>query len=273
MPSSDRCIRAVRLVSISHLTMEKLDSTEVVLANTVAMPPQKEHRCSYQPEAQPQASLNVVMTPWLSMAAHRTLSVLYTFSKANNQHHGIRHDLSDDRLLGVHFEELITRLGKRALVFNMCNNLVDVDAHQFKNHVVHRHGKSVSDRLFDLDVEHGDEQPNQCLDMCIMLHEQQRPPLQEGERDVDQVDGGRDRVGDNPPLVRQQNLKIVLLGVVDQLASILLVKCEHVPEVDPTVGLLWAFHVHANDEDVLHAQIDRERVGELDLAAAADALD
>jgi hypothetical protein len=33
--------------------------------------------------------------------------------------------------------------------------------------------------------------------------------------------------------------------------------------VDPTVGLLWAFHIHADDEDVLRVQIDREWVGEL----------
>jgi hypothetical protein len=26
--------------------------------------------------------------------------------------------------------------------------------------------------------------------------------------------------------------------------------------VDPMVGLIWAFHVHADDEDVLHVQID-----------------
>ncbi len=111
----------------------------------------------------------------------------------------------------------------------------------------------MSDQLFDLDVEHGDERPNQRLDMCVLLREQQQPPLQEGERDVDQVDGRRDRVGDNPPLVRWQNLKMVLLGVVDQLALVLLVKCEQAPEVDPTVGLLWAFHVHVDDDDVLHA--------------------
>ncbi len=50
--------------------------------------------------------------------------------------------------------------------------------------------------------------------MCVLLREQ-RPALQEGERDVDQVDGGRDRVGDNPPLVHRQRLGMVILGVVD----------------------------------------------------------
>ncbi|CAM6024321.1 unnamed protein product [Sphagnum balticum] len=108
--------------------------------------------------------------------------------------------------------------------------------------------------------------------MCVLLHEQQRPPLQEGERDVDQIDGERGRVGDNPPLVHRQNLKTVLLGVVDQLVPVLLVECEQALKVDPTVGLLWAFHVHADDEDILHVQIDRECVGELDPATAADAL-
>ncbi len=106
-----------------------------------------------------------------------------------------------------------------------------------------------------------------------MLCEQQQPLLQEGERDVDRVNGGRDRVGDNPPLIRWQNLKTVLLGVVDQLGPILLVECQQMPEVDPTVGLLWAFHVHADDEDVLRAQIDRERVSELDPVAVVDAFD
>jgi hypothetical protein len=63
----------------------------------------------------------------------------------------------------------------------MRNNLVDVDAHRFKNHVVHRHGNSVSDRLFDFDVEHGDKRLDQCLDMCVLLLEQQQRPLQEGD--------------------------------------------------------------------------------------------
>ncbi|CAM6029421.1 unnamed protein product [Sphagnum balticum] len=81
MPSSDRCIRAVKLASISHLKMEKSNLIEVVLANIVARPLQKERRCSYQPRAQPKASLNVVTTPWLSMATRRTLSELYTFNR------------------------------------------------------------------------------------------------------------------------------------------------------------------------------------------------
>ncbi|CAN5964737.1 unnamed protein product [Sphagnum jensenii] len=97
--------------------------------------------------------------------------------------------------------------------------------------------------------------------------------ISEGECDVDQVDGGRDRVGDNPPLVRRQHLGTVLLGVVDQFAPILIVECKQALEVDPTVSLFRAFHVHANDEDVLRTQIDRERVGELDLAITVDVLD
>lgn len=97
----------------------------------------------------------------------------------------------------------------------MRDNLVDVDAHRFENHVVNRHGDDVNDRLFDLDVEHGDKRLNQRLDMCILLCKQQRFALWEGERDVDQIDGGRDRIGDNPPLVRRQHLRTLLLSVVD----------------------------------------------------------
>jgi hypothetical protein len=62
--------------------------------------------------------------------------------------------------------------------------------------------------------------------------------LQEGERDVDQVDGEQDQVGDNPPLIYRQRLGTVLRGVVNQLASVLLIQCEQTPEVDPAVGLL-----------------------------------
>ncbi len=38
------------------------------------------------------------------------------------------------------------------------------------------------------------------------------------------------------------------------------------------VGLLWAFHVHADDEDVMRAQMDREHVSELDPTVVVDAL-
>jgi len=62
--------------------------------------------------------------------------------------------------------------------------------------------------------------------------------LHEGERDVDQVDGEQDRVGDNPRLVRRQRFGTILLGVVNQLALILLVEYEQPLEVDPTVSLL-----------------------------------
>jgi hypothetical protein len=72
----------------------------------------------------------------------------------------------------------------------MRDNLVDVDAHRFKNHIVDRHNDGVNGLLFDFNVEHGNERPNQRLDMCVLLREQQRPPLQEGEHDVDQINGG-----------------------------------------------------------------------------------
>jgi hypothetical protein len=74
--------------------------------------------------------------------------------------------------LGVHFKELVTHPGERALVFNMHDNLVDVNAHRFENHIVNHRGDDVNSRLFNLDVKHGDEQPDQCLDMCVLLREQ-----------------------------------------------------------------------------------------------------
>jgi hypothetical protein len=65
---------------------------------------------------------------------------------------------------------------------------------------------------------------------------------------------------------------MILLGIVNQLALILLIECEEAPKAHPTIGLLWAFHVHVDDEDVLREQIDRERVGKLDPTTAVDAL-
>lgn len=86
-----------------------------------------------------------------------------------------------------------------------------------QNHVVDCQGDDVHGWLFDFIVGHGDERPNQRLDICVMLHKQQRPPLQEGERNVDQVNGRQDQVGDNPLFVRWQHLGIILLGVINQL--------------------------------------------------------
>jgi len=42
--------------------------------------------------------------------------------------------------------------------------------------------------------------------------------------------------------------------------------------VHPTIHLLWALDVHGDDQVVVHAQVDRERVGLLDLDAVVDAL-
>ncbi len=57
-PSSDRCIKQVRFSSISHFKIEKSLSTDVVLANTVARPPQNDRKWPNRPGAQSQASSN-----------------------------------------------------------------------------------------------------------------------------------------------------------------------------------------------------------------------
>ncbi len=79
MSSSDRCISAVRFTSISHFNIEKSDSTDVVLASTIASPP-----CSRlkRPEAQSHASLNVVVWSCLSMMSHRIVLALYNFKSS-----------------------------------------------------------------------------------------------------------------------------------------------------------------------------------------------
>ncbi len=77
MLSSDRCISAVRFTSIFNI--EKSDSTDVVLASTVASPPQNERIRLKRPGAQSHASLKVVVWSCLSMMSCRIVSVLYSF--------------------------------------------------------------------------------------------------------------------------------------------------------------------------------------------------
>ncbi|CAM6022646.1 unnamed protein product [Sphagnum balticum] len=78
MPSNDKCIRQVRNSSISHLKMEKSDSTAVVLAKAVANLPRKVRKCSTRAccGTVSQASLKVVYMSCLSRAACSTASSL-----------------------------------------------------------------------------------------------------------------------------------------------------------------------------------------------------
>ncbi len=82
IPSNDRCMSAVRLSSISHFKMEKLDSTDVVFARIVTSPPQNERKCSNWPSTQSHASLNVVMSLCLSIMPRRTMSEAYNFKSS-----------------------------------------------------------------------------------------------------------------------------------------------------------------------------------------------
>ncbi len=155
----------------------------------------------------------------------------------------------------------------------MRNNLVDVDAHRFKNHIVHRHGNNVIDRLFDLDVKHGDEWPDQRLDMCVLLRRQQQPSPLQGGWTWCWSSWWRAKLSRWQPTIHlsaksQDDSPWCSQSTCVDTAC----KMRANVEVDPTVGLLWAFHVHADDEDVLHAQIDWERVGELDPTVVVDAL-
>ncbi len=82
IPSSDRCMRLVRLASISHFRMEKFDSTDVVLGKTVANPPQNDRKWSNRDGRTSHASSNIVLWSCLSMVARKTGSSLQSLIRS-----------------------------------------------------------------------------------------------------------------------------------------------------------------------------------------------
>jgi len=73
--------------------------------------------------------------------------------------------------------------------------------------------------LYDLDAKHGDQQADQCVDMLLLLCDQQRPVLQNDERDIDGVDGWRHHERDDPPRACWRLLRTVRFGVRHDLAA------------------------------------------------------
>ncbi len=63
---------------------------------------------------------------------------------------------------------------------------------------------------------------------------------------------------------------MLLQGVCDDRAAILLVEVEDTTKVHPTVRLLWTLDAHLDDQVVLRPQMNRERIDVLDIGAAVD---
>ncbi len=79
----------------------------------------------------------------------------------------------------------------------------DINPHRLDQHVLDLAVVIVLVRINDLDAEHGGQCANQRIDEFYLLHHEQRPALQLGERDVDLINGGRHRIRDYPPHVQR----------------------------------------------------------------------
>jgi len=145
----------------------------------------------------------------------------------------------------------------------------DVDPHRLDRHVLDLAIVVVTlVQINDLNAEHSDQRANQRIDELRLLRHRQRPALQFGECDVDFIDNGRHRVRDYPPHVRQQLLQMLLQGVCDDQAAVLLVEVEDVIEVHPAVRLLQTLDAHLDDQVVLRPQINGEQIDVLDIGTA-----
>ncbi|CAK9234595.1 unnamed protein product [Sphagnum troendelagicum] len=92
--------------------------------------------------------------------------------------------------------------------------------------------------------------------MLLLLCDQQRPVLQNDERDIDGVDGQRHRERDDPPRACWRLLGTMHLGVRHNPAVMILEELQQAPQVRPTVRLFGALDGHASDEVGLRTQED-----------------
>jgi hypothetical protein len=93
-----------------------------------------------------------------------------------------------------------------------------------------------------------------------------------GECGVNLIDLGRHGIREDQPVVRRQLLRVVLVGVLDDMAAILLVERQDATQVKPAVCLLRALDAHSDYQIVLRTQVDRKRVDLLNLGAAVDGI-
>ncbi len=94
--------------------------------------------------------------------------------------------------------------------------------------------------------------------MLLLLHNQQRPVLQNDERDINGIDGRQHHERDDPPCACWRLLGMVRLDVRHDPAAMILEELQHASQVHLTVRLFGALDGHANDEVGLRTQEDRK---------------
>lgn len=92
-----------------------------------------------------------------------------------------------------------------SLVRDVRDDLVNLDAHQRKQHVFATDLGlmviAVHIWLVNLDAEHTNEWGDQHMNLLLLQHNEQLPDLQQDEGVIDHIDGGRDQKGNDPPIV------------------------------------------------------------------------
>ncbi len=155
--------------------------------------------------------------------------------------HGVLGELAHDLLLGWRVQAFVARLGERALVFDVEDELGPLDVPLLERLEL------VAVVVVGVDdAEHRNQSANERLDEQFLLRDQQRAALRHDKRLVDLLDGGRNGVSDDPPLIRRQLVAGIGHHVLNDGAAVLLEEVEQHAQTDPMVGLLGALHVHAH---------------------------
>lgn len=140
--------------------------------------------------------------------------------QANNHRHPLRGDVIDHVLLISCFKALVAVTRERALILDFADDRHGWDAQRPLLHVgVVLAGMAIIN-VTKLDFKHGNDRAEQVVHESLLLGDQQRPSLQLGQRDVDQIDPRCHRIHDDPPLVRRHQVKPLVLGMLQERAAI-----------------------------------------------------
>jgi len=144
-------------------------------------------------------------------------------AESGDDEHGVLGKLAHDLLLGWRVQALVTRLGERALVLDVEDELGPLNAPLLER--LELIAVTVTVAGMD-DAEHRDQSDDERLDERFLLHDQQRTALQHDEHLVDLLDGGHDGVSDDPPLIRRQLVAGIGRHMLNDGVVVLLEKVE-----------------------------------------------
>jgi len=156
---------------------------------------------------------------------HERLIVFVAFSadvvEPGDDEHGVLGELANDLLLGWHVQALVARLGERALVLDVEDKLGPLNAPLLERLEL------VAVVVVGVDdAEHLNQSVDKRLDERFLLRNQQRVALRHDKRLVDLLDGGRDGVSDDPPLIQRQLVVGIGRHVLNDGAAVLLKEVE-----------------------------------------------